>query len=206
MADLPAMLHISGRRCVIVGGGSVAKRRAASLLEAGAAVTVIAPRIEAELAASPVAAVRRPYQAGDLDGAFLVVIATDDPGVNQRVADDARAARVLTNRSDDPQAGDLIIPAHAHHGPITLAVQTGGASPAAAAAIRRELSAALDPDWARLLEAVAPFRAALQSSVADPASRQEKLRRLADAEAMQTLKARGLDALLERCRAICDTP
>ncbi|MCX5661597.1 MAG: bifunctional precorrin-2 dehydrogenase/sirohydrochlorin ferrochelatase [Planctomycetota bacterium] len=216
MPDLPAMLHVSGRRCVVVGGGAVARRRVVSLLEAGALVTVVAPRIDAEFAAlavtsaitSAVTKLERPYQPGDLADAFLVVIATDDPAVNQRVADDARAAHVLVNRADDPQAGDLRIPAHAHHGPVTLAVNTNGVSAAAAATIRRELSAALDPDWPRLLEAVAPFRAALQSPAGepDPARRLEMLRRLTDAEAMQTLKTQGLDALRERCRAICATP
>jgi len=208
MPDLPVMLKIAGRRCVILGGGRVALRRAVALLDAKALVTVIAPDIGEELASLPVTLERRPYREGDLSGAgavagaVLVVIATDNAQVNRAAAEEARRVGVLVNRADDPEAGDLSIPAHAHHGPVTLAVHTGGASATASAIIRRQLSEALDPDWPRLLELVAPYRSRLQSVIADPRERTARLARLADLDALATLKTSGPQALLQRCEKL----
>lgn len=204
MADLPIMLRVQGLRCVIVGGGSVAVRRAESLLAAGAKVTVIAPAVEAAIEAMPVKLEHRPYQKGDLHGVRLVVIATDDPHVNEQIQREADHEGVLVNRADDAQAGDFSMPAHAHHGPVTLAVHTSGISAQASAAIRRELSKALDPDWQRLLEVVAPFREMIQKQYADPVQRRKCLRQLTDAAAMGMLKTQGEQALQAHCQAIAN--
>ena len=203
MSDFPVMLNLRGRRCVVVGGGPVAARRAAALQEAGAAVTVVAPDVYEGVQRPGVEVRRRAYETGDLEGAFLVVIATDDGAVNERVARDARAAGLLVNRADDPGKSDFTVPAHARHGAITLAVHTGGVSASAAAAIRRELSRALDADWARLLEVAGPYRGQIQARYADaPARRRDRLRRLTDAEAMGILKRQGPEALRHHCERL----
>ena len=205
MADLPLMLRVRGRRCVVIGGGEVAQRRVTALLEAGADVTVVAPQVRAELAAMDVHVETRPYRAGDCRGAVLVIVATDDPAVNRTAAEDARAHGVLINRADDPDAGDVTIPAHAHHGPITLAVHTGGSSAAAAAAIRRELSAALDAHWPVLLETVGSYRRVIQDRQRDPQRRRALLRELTGPQAMATLKQDGPEALRRFCdRLVAD--
>ncbi len=198
------MLKLDGRRCVVIGGGGVALRRARALLESGAAVTIIAPGVEPELAALPVAKVLRPYQPGDLAGAFLVVIATDDPVTNEAAAREARALQALVNRADEPEAGDLTIPAHGRRGPITVAVHTSGISARAAAEIRDHCLQAIDPDWPRLLAAVAPFRTRIQEAVADPAQRRDRLLRLTDAQAMQALKSGGDAALKSHCATLLE--
>lgn len=202
------MLNIRGRLAVIVGGGAVAARRCASLLEAGAEVLVIAPDIREELAALPIRVERRVYRTGDLAGAVLVVIATDDPAVNDRIHADARAAgTVLVNRTDSPappDQGDITFPAHAHHGPITLAVHTGGISASAAATIRRQLSAALDPDWVTLLEAARPCRAEIQRRMPEGERRRAALRELTNNIAMSTLKDSGPDGLNRHMRAVIE--
>jgi len=197
------MLKVSGRRCVIVGGGSVAVRRARALVEAGAGVTVIAPQLEAGLAELPVERHARRYAGGDLAGAWLVVIATDDPATNEAAASEARQRGVLINRTDAPDEGDVTIPAHARHGPITLAVDTSGISASAAAAIRRELSAALPEHWPTLLETVAPFRERIREQYAGEA-RTALLRRLTDEQSVNILKTHGRDALAARCRRLVD--
>ncbi len=202
MPPLPVMLNLSGKRCVIVGGGRVAARRAGALLKAGAAVAVVAPDIQPGLAALPLELHHRPYQPGDLAGALIVVIATDDPRVNQAVARDAQAAGVWANRADSPDAGDFTVPAHAHHGPITLAVHTGGASASASATIRQELSDALDPHWPKLIELAGGFRSIIQERWPDPVQRRGRLMKLADPHAMAILKDRGEDALLEYYRRL----
>lgn len=204
MPPLPVMLNLSGKRCVIVGGGPVAVRRAKALLEAGAAVTVIAPNTEPALTAPPLDIHHRPYRTGDLADAFIVVIATDDPQVNQAVARDAQNTGVLVNRADDPDAGDFTVPAHAHHGPITLAVHTGGASASASATIRRELSDALDPDWPTLIELAAGIRPVIQQNHTNPAKRRDRLMKLAGPHAMAILKGQGRDALLAYYRELAE--
>ena len=204
MYDLPVMLNVRDRRCVIVGGGSVATRRAASLLESGAHVTVVAPRVNESLAAMAVACMRRRYRSSDLEGVFLVVVATDDPAVNAAAAADAATAGVLVNRSDDPGTGDVTISAHGRHGPLTLSVHTTGASAAAAGLIRRELSAALDEDWIRLLILVAPYRARIRDAVPAGEARRDRFRRMVGPEAMATLKQEGDLALQAFCQQLCE--
>ncbi len=189
---------------MIVGGGAVARRRAAALVEAGAVITVIAPDVDAELTAMGLAIQRRPYREGDLEGAVLAVVATDDMVVNERVARDGRAAGVLLNRTDDPRESDVLVPAHAHHGPVTIAVHTGGVSAGAAAAIRRQLSAALDTDWPRLLLVVAPFRTQILQCIDDPATRRARLMALTDETAMKTLKDGGEQTLRQYCQRLCE--
>jgi len=204
MPELPVMLKLSGRRCLVVGGGKVAVRRAASLLEAGGKVTVVAPRVAIDDLTDGIELRRRTFEPADLDGMFLVVIATDQTDTNDAAEREARTRGVLVNRADAPQRSDLSIPAHAHHGPVTLAVHTSGVSATAAAAIRRELSDAFDRDWVRLLEVIAPYREPLQAAVPDAAKRNDMLRRLADHDALQLLKADGVDALRRRCAAIVE--
>ncbi len=204
MSSLPVMLRVVGRRCVVVGGGAVACRRAGALHEAGAQVVVIGSDIEDRVASLAHRVHRRAYQPGDLESACLVVVATDDPAVNQAVAQEAQERGIWVNRADDPVRGDLIIPAHVHHGPVTLAVSTGGISASGAGAIRRELSDALDPDWPRLLEIVAPFRQTIQQQATDPQQRRACLLALTDPQAMATLKLDGPDALRCRCQGLVD--
>ena len=195
MPKLPVMLNLAGKRCVIVGGGTVATRRARAMLDAQADVIIIAPDIDPDLASLPVTYHDRPYQSGDLTGAFLVVIATDDPQVNDRVTRDARAESALVNRTDQPDLGDLTIPAHTHLAPITLAVSTDAVSSTAAAAIRDELAGKLDPDWRTLLTLAGEYRPQIKARHPDPTDRHQALARLADADAMTILKQNGEAAL-----------
>jgi len=206
MPGLPAILNVQGKRCLIVGGGQVAVRRARALIEAGAHATVVAPTIDPAMVEIGVKMCCRTYQESDLNGAALVVIATDDPVVNQAIADDARKRKVWINRADDPTAGDLTIPAHARHGPITLAVDTGGASASAAATIRRELSAALDPHWPAMLEIVAAYRPLIQQAMTDPAERTDRLRQMTSPQALRVYRDGGADALRKYCDNLIHPP
>jgi precorrin-2 dehydrogenase/sirohydrochlorin ferrochelatase len=205
MPDLPVMLKLAGRRCVIVGGGAVALRRARALLEAGAEVTVIAPRIGDELAGLAVRTHRRAYQDGDLAGAFLAVVATDDPAANRAAGQEAARLGVLCNRADDPEAGDLVVPAHVNIGLVTIVVGSGGISPRAAAVIRDQLAVQLDRDWSRLLEIVEPFRAELQQRVEPIERRRRALHELTDPAAMVELKEKGAEAFKAFCRRVVES-
>ena len=204
MDALPVMLKVVGRRCVVVGGGAVAVRRAAALAARGADVTVIAPRIDEAMRQLNVTLHERPYETADLDDAMLVVIATDSRDVNELIAAEARARGVLANRADDADRGDLSMPAHVSHGPITIAVDTGGISAAAAVSIRGQLSEALDPAWADLLTLIEPWRDRVKQSLPPGLNRQAVLRKLADCEALDLLKQVSAAAVESRCRTLLE--
>ena len=206
MVDLPVMLKVRDRRCVIVGGGPVATRRAKALLAAGAEVTVVAPRIDASLEELGVQLVRREFRVGDLDGARLVVVATDDPAVNRQAVEHAHKAEVLVNHAESPDAGDVTIPAHAHHGPVTIAVSTDGVSAATAGRIRRGLSDSLDPGWPVLLEIVAEYRSLLRQRYHHPAERTPRIAMLTSAEALEQLKAEGPESFRAFCHQVVGGP
>jgi siroheme synthase-like protein len=146
----PVNLALSGRRCVVVGGGEVAARKVAGLLEAGAQVCVIAPEVGPSVRRLGVEVVERPYRHGDLEGAWLAIAATDDPEVNRAVHADAERARVWVNSADDPPACSFTMPAVVRQGPVMVTVSTSGYSPALASWLRRHVEEQLGPEFAVL--------------------------------------------------------
>lgn len=140
--DFPVALQLAGRRALVVGGGAVAERRVRSLLAAGAHLTVVAPDLAPGLRALDggfvhVAQVFAPAHVGETR---LVFAATDDRDVNRRVAEVARAAGAWVNVADDPVACDFSMPAVARAGAVTIAVSTGGSSPALAGRLRSRIA------------------------------------------------------------------
>ena len=148
----PIFLDLSGRRCVVVGGGEVASRKARKLLQARAEVVVISPEIKAELESVAVEIHRRPYKEGDLDGAYLAFAATDSREVNAAVAREAKERGIPVNVADEPSEGDFAAPSVLRRGGLQVAVSTGGASPALARRIKDELEESFGPEWAGLVE------------------------------------------------------
>lgn len=142
-AFYPVVLDVSGRRCLVVGGGPVAARKAVALVTCGAVVTVVAPAIcdeMAELAPSLGAVERRPYRKGDAASFRLVVTATGVPDVDAAVYADAEAHGVWANSADDRAHSSFILPAVHRDGAVTVAVSTGGMSPALASWLRTHLA------------------------------------------------------------------
>ncbi len=155
-----ACLDLEGRSVLVVGGGRIALEKVRGLLECGAAVTVVAPRIRDDVRALPVTWLARPYEADDLDGRYLVVAATEIEALNASVADAAAARSLLCNVVDDPAKCTVILPAIHRQGPISVAVSTGGASPALAKWLRDRIAAEIGPahaDLARQLRALRPW-------------------------------------------------
>jgi precorrin-2 dehydrogenase/sirohydrochlorin ferrochelatase len=153
-----ACLDLSGRGCLVVGGGRVGLEKARGLLEAGARVTVVAPEIEPELLDLPVESIQRRYASGDLDERWLAVAATPDRAVNRRVFADAERRGIFCNVADDPELCSLILPAVHRLDPIAVAVSTGGASPALAQRLRGEIARIVRPEHARLARELRDLR------------------------------------------------
>jgi precorrin-2 dehydrogenase/sirohydrochlorin ferrochelatase len=147
-------LALEGRAAVVVGGGEVAARKVQDLLAAKAHVTVIAPRLCDGIVAladeKRIVAHGRPYRAADLAGAFVAIAATDDEGLNARVAADAAAMNVLVNVVDRPALCTFTVPATLRRGDLTLAVATEGRCPALAGILRAELEERYGPEYAEL--------------------------------------------------------
>ncbi|MCU1396494.1 MAG: putative precorrin-2 dehydrogenase [Ilumatobacteraceae bacterium] len=137
----PVYLDLDGVPVLVVGGGPVALRKATGLAEAGAAVTVVAPHTVEGIAAVARHVLRRAYLATDVVGFQLVMTATDDPAVNAAVARDATEHRIWVNSADDPDNCSFILPAVARRGLLSVAVSTGGSSPALAGRLRDDIAA-----------------------------------------------------------------
>ncbi|MEW6635738.1 MAG: bifunctional precorrin-2 dehydrogenase/sirohydrochlorin ferrochelatase [Actinomycetota bacterium] len=148
----PIFLDLSGRRCVVVGGGAVADRKARKLLQAQAEVVVVAPEVRPALESIAVEVHRRPYAEGDLEGAFLAFAATDAREVNAAVAREGRERSVPVNVADRPSEGDFAVPSTLRRGRLQVSVSTGGASPALARRIRECLEGFFGPEWAGIIE------------------------------------------------------
>jgi siroheme synthase-like protein len=158
----PVNLVLAGHRCLVVGGGRVATGKVMGLLTAEAHVTVVAPGVDDELAALPVAVERRPYRAGEVAGYRLALTATNDPAVNRQVYEDGEAAGVWVNSADDPANCAFTLPAVVRQGPITVAIGTGGHSPALATWLRRHVEKELDSTFTTLLDLLAERRTQLR--------------------------------------------
>ena len=158
----PVFLNISSRKCVVVGGGQVALCKVQVLLEHGAKVEVISPGLCPELLAlvesGQIQAHIREYREGDLQGAFIIIAATDNSNINQRLVAEARRSDVLVNVVDDPEHCDFILPSYLRRGEVTIAVSTGGRSPALARKIRSRLEEEMGEEYAQLTDLIGNIR------------------------------------------------
>ncbi len=163
---------------VVVGGGAVATRKVQGLLDAGvSSVTVIAPQLTTQLetwvAQNRITPIRRAYQPGDLANAQLVIAATDDAAVNESIWREARERDMLVNAVDDPPHCTFHVPAVLRRANLTIAISTGGASPALAKYVRRELERVIGKEYEQLAALVAELRPRINAHV--PAEKREAL-------------------------------
>lgn len=161
----PVSLVLAGRRCLVVGGGPVAARKARGLLEARALVHVVATRVDPEVRdLDGLTWEERAWRRGDLAGYRLVMVATDDPELNRVIYREGEEVGAWVNCADDPISCSFLLPSVGRRGPITVAVSTGGRSPALAAWLRRRLTDQLGPEYEVLVELLSAERAALRAS------------------------------------------
>ena len=217
----PVYLNLTGKRCVILGGGTVAQGKIRALLDAGCHVTVISPEstpgIQKAAQQGDIELKQRKYQPGDLAGAFLGVAATNVWHVNQEIFQEAERLGVLLNVVDDPDLCTFIAPSIVKRDPVTLAISTGGASPALARKLRETLAEHPALEWADLAGVLSRARRNLKDRriVVDPERWQcclsRELLEMAQAgreeEALEQLLSQLLDAntpglcpQLEKCQ------
>ena len=158
----PVYLNLAGKSCVIIGGGTIAQGKVGGLLQAGCRITVISPDatpgIRNAAQRGDITWLERTYRPGDLEGAFIGVAATNVWHVNREIYEEAERLGVLLNVVDDPDLCSFIAPSVVKREPVTLAISTGGASPALARKLRETLAHAEALEWADLADVLAQAR------------------------------------------------
>lgn len=171
MRYLPVFLEVATRRCLVVGGGAVAARKADWLLRAGARVCVVAPALDPALAQAAAAGtiehLSRRFDAADLAGAWLVIAATDEPATNAAVAAAAACQGVPVNVVDAPAASSFIVPAVIERDPVTVAVSTEGQSPVLATRLRALIETLLPANYGALARFMGERRAMVKAARPD---------------------------------------
>lgn len=172
----PIFLDLSHATCVVVGGGSVAERKARNLLKVGAKVRLISPEVTGGLLKliekGKIEATVREYRSGDLEGAALAFAATDNKEVNRLVRDDAALAGVPVNVADDPELCSFVVPSVVQKGPILVALSTSGLLPGLSKRLKEEIAGHIVEDYPAYARHVGRFRRVLMNEVDDARTRQ----------------------------------
>ncbi|MCE5327739.1 MAG: bifunctional precorrin-2 dehydrogenase/sirohydrochlorin ferrochelatase [Planctomycetaceae bacterium] len=200
MKTYPIMLDVNGRLAVIIGGGTVGRRKARSLLAAGAIVRVVDPAGAGIKGATVVA---RAYRKSDLKGAVLVFACTGDRATNARIAADARAAGALVNAVDQVEDCDFLAPAVIRRGTVVAAVGTGGAAPSLAKLLKKRMAAAMPQQIVGFAAALERIRHMLRHRPLPQQRRQAVLKQLAGEAGYKLFVTGGAKALRQQCLELC---
>jgi uroporphyrin-III C-methyltransferase/precorrin-2 dehydrogenase/sirohydrochlorin ferrochelatase len=175
MDYFPIFLDLKSKRCVVVGGGAVAERKTASLLKAGADVILIAPKLTASLTswsdAQQLTHRDRGFNDDDVNGAYLVIAATNETEVNRRIAELAKRQQIPVNVADNPELCSFIVPSIIDRSPVIAAISTGGSSPVLARLIRSRIESIIPAGYGRLAELCSQFRERVKQTFKNPADR-----------------------------------
>jgi len=191
----PIFLKLDGRRCLVVGAGTVAEGKIRGLIDAGASVEVVAPKAifqvqkwawEGAIGWSP-----RTFEPRDLDRVSIVVAATSSPELNAGILREARLRNVFCNAVDDPDNCDFYYPAVVKRGDLQIAISTGGRSPALAQRLRRELEEQFGPEYESWVAELGEARDELTAELSDGEARKKLLHQLASRAAFNHRNAAG---------------
>lgn len=189
----PVFLNLEKKKVVVCGGGHVAERKISSLLKTGAEVTVISPKITPRLekikSQKRLKHICREYRRSDMKDAFLVIAATDNISVNERVAQDAQC---LVNVVDAPDFCNFIVPSTVNRGLLKLAISTSGVSPALAKTIRIELEDQYGVEFSKFLEFLQNIRAKAMRFINDRKKRRQFLEYIGSRVMVDILRQKGV--------------
>ena len=209
MTFYPVFLNLRGRHCIVVGGGAIAEQKVVGLLEAGARATVVSPaltwKLEDLASTGAIEVRRRPYEHGDLAGAFIAIAATDDRSANAAVWDEAEERGILLNAVDDLPHCSFIAPAIHREGDIAVAISTGGKSPAFAVRLRERIAALIGREEGEFLNLLGELRPQVAARVPDFKLRTRLWYQIVDSDAIEYVRRgdatgarRRIDELIEQ--------
>ena len=200
----PINLRMEGRRCAVVGGGQVAWRKIVRLLDCGARITVIAPRLDPRLEAMAkehkLVWERRTYSSGMLKGFFCVFCATDSHEVNRQAADEARGGGALVNVASAPELCDFTLPGVVRRGPLQFSVSTDGASPGFARLLREDMEKRYHEGFADFAAFLQGQRQLLMERGGDSHSREAVWQHLLNEDIVKLILDKDLDRAKDEIR------
>jgi precorrin-2 dehydrogenase / sirohydrochlorin ferrochelatase len=192
MKYYPVNLNIECRKCLVVGGGPVAFRKARMLMDCGAEVTVVSMDFCDEFqkfnGLTSITLIQREYFPTDLDGKFLVIGATNNEPLNRRISTDAEKKNMLCNIADVPDICNFILPSVIRRGDLVISVSTSGRSPAFAKHLRKELENNFGDEYARFLDLMGAIRKKLLSAQHDPEAHKPIFERLIQSGLLTMIK------------------
>jgi precorrin-2 dehydrogenase/sirohydrochlorin ferrochelatase len=195
MKLFPLFLKLRNRRCLVVGAGSIAESKIASLADTGAKVCVIAPEATPQVRtwarSRKIDWRQRQFRLRDLQGVFLVIAATSSRQLHERIFREAQRLGVLCNVVDVPELCDFYYPAVVRRGALQIAVSTAGQSPALAQRLRKELERRFGPEYEKWLESVGKVREEIRARNLTAEQRKKFLHQLVSEEAFQNFRRRS---------------
>lgn len=206
MRYFPLFADLQGRRVLVIGGGEVAERKVRLLLEAGAAITIVAPELNDTLDAlvrnGRVSLLASRFESAHLAGVLLAVAATDDRAVNAAVAAAGRERNVLVNVVDDAELSSYIVPAIVDRSPLVIAVSTGGAAPVLARLVRAKLEVAIDESFGALAALLERWRTRLKAALPDVQRRRHVYEQAVQGPVADRVRSRQVEAAEEELAAL----
>ncbi|MEQ8187943.1 MAG: bifunctional precorrin-2 dehydrogenase/sirohydrochlorin ferrochelatase [Candidatus Eremiobacterota bacterium] len=200
----PMLLNLSGRKCIVIGGGIVAERKVCSLLDSGGSVSVIAPSITDCLIGlsqeNKITFINRAYEKGDLKGAFLVIAATDSSQVNKSVYEETRELGIMADIVDEPQLCDFIVPSCIRRGPFIITVSTSGKSPCLSKKVRKDLESIYTEAYGTFTSMLGTMRERVQKEIPVREKRKKFWETLVESNIPELLKEgkyREIEELIE---------
>lgn len=183
MSLFPMFVKLDGRRCLVIGAGSVGEAKIESLLATAASVHVVAPKATPKVREwareGRIQLNLREYVPADLAGVFLVIAATSSRALHDEIYAEAKRRGVLCNTVDEPERCDFYFPAVVRRGDLQIAISTGGLSPALAQRLRKELEEQFGPEWEAWVAQLGRTREELMSLPMPPQQRKRLLHRYA---------------------------
>ncbi|MDO8885938.1 bifunctional precorrin-2 dehydrogenase/sirohydrochlorin ferrochelatase [Candidatus Oleimmundimicrobium sp.] len=206
MTYYPVYLNLKNKKCVVVGGGNVAERKVLALIDCGAKVTVISPKLTKLLerlkSEGKIEHIGREYEKGDLKGAFVVIGATDNSSVNKEIYKEASALNLLVNIVDVPEICNFIVPSLVRRGDLTISISTSGKAPALAKKIRLKLEKEFGPEYEPYLNLLGEIREKIKEKYDLADERNKAWGRILESNILKLIRD-GKDELLKEIIKEC---
>jgi len=210
MKYYPAYLDLRDRPSLVIGGGSVAERKAMLLLEASARVSVLSPQFTPRLhelaSAGSIVLQLKTFEPADVRGYFLVLAATDSPEVNRRAARTCKEQNILVNVAAPPEESTFIVPSVVERGDLLIALSTSGVSPALSRAIRKDLEQRYGPEYASFLSMLAGVRKQLLQTMTNQQARRRVFQSIVDSDILELLRQGNYRMAEEKMEKLAGLP